>query len=204
MNTYVHRRQSWGVGASWPPDLEWMGRGGCGSPRNIIIVYNEQEHETKTHSKVVIFQKIQMYTCILICLYRVCVCVCVWVCVCVCVCVCVLDTSVYICIFVWVRILYIISVEIIICCTFVCTFLCGFIKQIQAMFPLSWALVRAHTGRKMRAHKKTRSAQIFFLKKMLCTYTSMYKNTYRYGKITFCELHVFLLLLLMHLSRDFY
>src|SRR6218665_2318293 len=106
-----------------------MGRGGCGSPRNIIIVYNEQEHETKTHSKVVIFQKIQMYTCILICLYRVCVYECV--------CVCVLDTSVYIIMYLCQSAYFVYYFRRNICCTFVCTFLCGFIKQIQAMFPLS-------------------------------------------------------------------
>jgi len=69
-----------------------------------------------------------------------------------------------------------------------------------AMFPLSCTRVRAHTGRKTRAHKKTWSAQKMIFQKCFCTYvyTSMCKNIFR--KIIFCELHAFLFLLLMIVS----
>jgi len=33
--------------------------------------------------------------------------------------------------------------------------------QLEAMFPLSWARVRTHTGREMSAHKKISSAHNF-------------------------------------------
>src|SRR6218665_2490811 len=67
------------------------------------------------------------------------------------------------------------------------------------MFPLSCARVRAHTGRKTRAHKKTWSAQKIIFPEMCCTYTSMCKNAY--GQIIFCAFHILLLLLLMYISH---
>jgi len=45
------------------------------------------------------------------------------------------------------------------------------------MFPLSCARVRAHTGRKTRAHKKTRSAQkLIFPKNVLHIHVNVQKH----------------------------
>jgi len=55
--SYLHRRQSWGLGVMKPLDFIVGGSGGSGVPLNIITSYNLQECEMKALSKVVTFHK---------------------------------------------------------------------------------------------------------------------------------------------------